>query len=102
MALAAAPYPRPSLHKGQFCPTASPRGSSRCSVGRGVAGRVVALPGGSWRCRVGRGVAGRSHYEIVKAVRELRSTEIGLLRGGYWAAAQTALAMLTARGLIVA
>lgn len=47
-------------------------------------------------------VAGQRHYEIVKAVGELRSTEVALLRGGYWAAAQTALAMLAARGLLVA
>ena len=39
---------------------------------------------------------------VVKGVDRLGPTEIGLLRGGQWAAAQTALAMLTARGLLVA
>jgi uncharacterized protein (TIGR04222 family) len=38
---------------------------------------------------------------VVKNLRELRSVEIGMLRGGYWVAAQTALAMLVARGLLV-
>jgi uncharacterized protein (TIGR04222 family) len=38
----------------------------------------------------------------VKEANQLGPTEIGLLRGGQWAAVQTALAMLAARGRIVA
>ncbi|GIH12741.1 TIGR04222 domain-containing membrane protein [Rugosimonospora africana] len=38
----------------------------------------------------------------MKEAKQLGPTEIGLLRGGRWAAAQTALAMLAARGRLIA